>query len=35
MAEIAEEFGVSRETVKRALKQAGISLPRGRRSSSK
>ncbi|MCT1453459.1 replication initiation protein [Corynebacterium sp. p3-SID1145] len=35
MAEIAEEFGVSRETVKRALKQAGISLPRGRRGSSK
>ncbi|ANP27854.1 hypothetical protein DAD186_13040 [Dermabacter vaginalis] len=35
VAEIAEEFGVSRDTVKRALKQAGISLPRGRRSNSK
>lgn len=35
IAEAAEEFGVSRDTVKRALKEAGISLPRGRRSSQK
>ena len=31
--EAMSEFGVSRDTVKRALRTAGISLPRGRRRS--
>jgi len=29
-----QEFGVSRDTVKRSLRLAGIQLPRGRRSKA-
>ena len=34
VAEAMEEFGVSRDTVKRALQMAGLKLPRGRRRAS-
>ncbi len=33
ISDAMEEFGVSRPTVNRALKKAGISLPRGRRKA--
>lgn len=35
ISEAMQEFSVSRPTVNRALKKAGISLPRGRRTASK
>lgn len=35
IAEAMKEFGVSRDTVKRALKAAGIQLPRGRKKTLK
>lgn len=35
VAEAMDEFGVSRDTVKRALRTAVVKLPRGRRRSSK
>lgn len=35
VADAAQEFGVSDKTVRRALKAAGIALPRGRRASKK
>lgn len=35
IADAMSEFGVSRDTVKRALRGAGISLPRGRRPSQR
>ena len=34
VTEAMEEFGVSRDTVKRALRMAGVKLPRGRRRAS-